>query len=68
MTQVFLCCYILLYIFIGVYVKMNIGARVITRNLQDGVVVGINSNGSIIVKLHSGKSIVTTKSRVTLRS
>lgn len=47
---------------------MNIGARVITRNLQDGVVVGINSNGSIIVKLCSGKSIVTTKSRVTLRS
>lgn len=68
MTQVFLCCYILLYIFIGVYVKMSIGARIITRNLQDGVVVGINSNGSIIVKLHSGKSIVTTKSRVTLRS
>lgn len=47
---------------------MNIGARVITRNLQDGVVVGINSNGSIIVKLCSGKSIVTTKIRVTLRS
>ena len=68
MTQVFLCCYILLRIFIGVYAKMIIGDKVITRNLQDGVVVGINSNGSIIVKLHSGKSIVTTKSRVTLRS
>lgn len=47
---------------------MNIGDKVITRNLQDDVVIGINSNGSIIVKLCSGKSIVTTKSRVALRS
>lgn len=39
MAQVVLCCYILLCIFIGVYVKMSIGVKVITRNLQDGIVV-----------------------------